>query len=116
MRRVCILAVLSCGLVACSAPRPPAPPDAAALRAELLPTLQYNIGGKRYAVGRLSGAPGEFEVYTGDGRPGSRKDMARALRLAYGCQSMRFTEIESPWRRARARGAFCNGGQTPYGR
>ena len=116
MRSALALACLGLGLCACASQQSLPPAEQSALRAALLPALQYNIGGKRYGVGRLSGRPGEFEVYTGDGSPGSRKDMARALRYAYGCQSMSFTEIEAPWRRARARGTFCGGSQSPYGR
>jgi hypothetical protein len=110
------IACLALAVSACAPRQTLSPAELKELQSQLLPAYQYNIGGIRYGVGRIPGQHDQFLIYTGGGEPGTQKAMARALRLAYGCQSMQLTEIEEPWRKAEARGTFCNGGQAPYGR
>ena len=113
MLRLIVVFSLALVLAACAGTGPPTAEELERreLRKALLPTLQYRIAGVRYAVGRVPGEPGNFEIFTVEEGNGTQKGMFQALRRAYNCQSIRLTETVPTWREATARGAFCNGGQ-----
>lgn len=82
----------------------------------LVRAYSFTVAGTGYTVHRLSGRRNLFRVSTTDGGPGKRYQMARVVRLAYGCHALELTETEPDWQVAEARGAVCTGGYQRFNR
>ena len=82
----------------------------------LVHSYSFAVGGKSYSVHRLSGRRNLFRVSTDDGGPGNRRQMAKVVRLVYGCHALELTETKAPWQVAEARGSVCTGGYQRYDR
>ena len=87
-----------------------APSSAPEASSGLVRSYSWTIGGKSYSVQRIPGRRNLFRVTTDAGGPGLRRQMARAVRLTYGCHALELTETRSPWLEAEARGSVCTGG------
>lgn len=90
----------------CGPDRPTLTEEQLELRRELLPELQYIVDGVTYAVSKKPRSPGVFEVST-KGQPGTAEGVFKAVRQAYGCQSISVSQTSPDWRTAEARGVFC---------
>ena len=82
----------------------------------LVNTYSFSIGGRSYTVYPVSSRRNVFSVSTDDGGPGIRRQMAKVVRLAYGCHALELTETKPNWRAAEARGSVCNGGYQRFNR
>ena len=103
--------LIACGLAvaaltACSG----APSSAPEASSGLVRSYSWTIGGKSYSVHRVPGRHNLFKVTTQGGSAGVRRQMAKAVRLTYGCHALELTETRSPWLEAEARGSVCTGG------
>ena len=97
-------------LIACGR-SPPFAPEASS---GLVRSYSWTIGGKSYSVHRIPGRRNLFRVTADGGGPGLRRQMAKAVRLTYGCHALELTETRSPWLEAEARGSVCTGGYQRY--
>ncbi len=89
----------------------PGPPP---IESGLVGSYHFTLEGQGYTIHRLEPGENRFALRTADGRPGVRRQMARVVRLASGCQSLSLRETEPDWRAAEATGAICTKGQKRF--
>ena len=106
---IAVATILALSLGACATA--PAPPP---IESGLVGSYHFTLKGQRYTIHRLEPGENRFALRTADGRPGERRQMARVVRLAYGCQSLSLRETAPDWRQAEATGAICNKGQQRF--
>ncbi len=65
------------------------------------------VDGRTYEVGRIDRASNHFYVRSRDGESASRRQMIRAVRLTYRCESHRVLQVGEKSASMQVQGLFC---------